>query len=107
MEVFRESAIGKAAMIFGRLSLLALSLPGLAVCQQGGAPGPGSQEPGSQEPGSQQRGAQEAAYQEIPAWPTAAITAAGTPAGPWNFGQVAAVATTKSGHILVNCERFT
>ena len=91
MEVFGESAIRKTAMVCCRLSLLVLSLPGLAVCQQGDAPGVGSQEQGSQA----------AAYREAPAWPAPAITAADTPAGPWNFGQVAAVATTKNGHILV------
>ena len=91
MKVFRESAICRAAMVFGWLSLLVWGLPRLAVGQQGAAPGLGSQEQGSQE----------MAYQEVTPWPTPAITAAGTPAGPWNFGQVAAVATTKSGHILV------
>ncbi len=91
MKVFRESAICRAAMVFGWLSLLVWGLPRLAVGQQGAAPGLGSQEQGSQE----------MAYQEVTPWPTPAITAAGTPAGPWNFGQVAAVATTKSGNILV------
>ena len=41
-----------------------------------------------------------AEYTEVPAWPRLATSAAGTPA-PWNFGQVAAVATTSDGHILV------
>jgi DNA-binding beta-propeller fold protein YncE len=40
-------------------------------------------------------------YQLLPEWPTPATTAAGTPAGPWNFGQVAAVAVDSSGHVLV------
>src|SRR6516165_2793491 len=34
-------------------------------------------------------------------WPTQATSAAGFPAGPWNFIQVAAVATDTRGHILV------
>jgi DNA-binding beta-propeller fold protein YncE len=39
-------------------------------------------------------------YREAP-WPIPAVTVAGTPAGPWNFGQVPAVATTAQGNILV------
>src|SRR5204862_7980696 len=34
-------------------------------------------------------------------WPIEATSAAGFPAGPWNFIQVAAVATTARGYILV------
>lgn len=34
-------------------------------------------------------------------WPTEARNAAGTPAGPWNFIQVASVATNARGNILV------
>ena len=34
-------------------------------------------------------------------WPTEANSAAGFPAGPWNFIQVASVATSARGHILV------
>ncbi|MDX1984783.1 MAG: DUF6351 family protein, partial [Bryobacteraceae bacterium] len=34
-------------------------------------------------------------------WPRPAASAAGTPAGPWNFIQVAAVAATPQGNILV------
>ena len=40
-------------------------------------------------------------YKEAPEWPIQAASVAGTPAGPWNFGQVAAVATKADGHILV------
>ena len=39
-------------------------------------------------------------YIEVPAWPRAATSAAGTPT-PWNFGQVAAVATDADGNILI------
>jgi hypothetical protein len=38
-------------------------------------------------------------YKEVK-WPLAAMTARGTPS-PWHFGEVAAVATTKEGNILV------
>jgi len=34
-------------------------------------------------------------------WPIQARSAAGTPAGPWNFGQVPGVAIHSSGHVLV------
>ena len=34
-------------------------------------------------------------------WPTLPISAAGVPAGPWNFIQVASVAVTPRGTILV------
>jgi DNA-binding beta-propeller fold protein YncE len=40
-------------------------------------------------------------YDEVKDWPIQARSAAGTPAGPWNFGQVAAVASTAGGNILV------
>ncbi len=43
---------------------------------------------------------QRAGFVEAPAWPIAATSAAGTPT-LWNFGQVAAVATSADGHILV------
>ncbi len=60
---------------------LALAFAGVAMCQQGPAPGLG--------------------YKEIPQWPAPAITVAGTPAGPWNFGQVTAAAVTAQGNVLV------
>jgi len=65
----------------GRMTCLALSFLGMALGQQPGAPILG--------------------YKELPQWPAPAITAAGTPAGPWNFGQVAAVAITAQGNVLV------
>ena len=40
-------------------------------------------------------------YQLAPEWPIQARTAAGTPAGPWNFIQVPGVAITASGNVLV------
>ena len=43
---------------------------------------------------------QVAEYTEVPVWPDAATSAAGTPA-PWNFGQVSGVATSANGYILV------
>lgn len=66
---------------FGRLSLLVLSAAAFqfAPGQTAGAGGP--------------------VYREEK-WPLAAQTARGTPA-PWHFGEVAAVATTKEGNILV------
>jgi len=67
-------------MLFCRWGLLVLGSLGVALGQQGDAIG--------------------FDYEQAE-WPIPAITAAGTPAGPWNFGQVAAVATTAQGHILV------
>ena len=66
---------------FGRLSLLVLSAAvcQLAIGQSGGAAG--------------------AVYREVK-WPLAAMTARGTPA-PWHFGEVAAVATSREGNIVV------
>ena len=40
-------------------------------------------------------------YRAVPEWPIQATSASGTPAGPWNFGQVVAVAAEARGHILV------
>lgn len=48
----------------------------------------------------QQGSAPSLGYTEVPDWPSPAKSAAGTPA-PWNFGQVAAVATDPLGRILV------
>ncbi len=81
MEPISHCAKGKASKVCGRMSLLVLGFLGVALCQQGGAPSLG--------------------YKELPQWPAAAITVAGTPAGPWNFGQVAAVAITAQGNVLV------
>jgi DNA-binding beta-propeller fold protein YncE len=49
-------------------------------------------------PGAAQ--AQPFPYRQVD-WPTEAKSAAGTPAGPWNFIQVASVATNLRGNILV------
>ena len=67
---------GGFGMRFGRVGLLVLSA---AVCQSAGADG--------------------GVYSEVK-WPLPAQTARGTPA-PWHFGEVAAVATTREGNILV------
>ncbi len=69
---------GKASlgMRFGRLSVLVLSA---AL--------------------SQSASAADGVYKEVQ-WPMQAKTMIGTPS-PWHFGQVAAVATTKAGNILV------
>lgn len=40
-------------------------------------------------------------YRLVPEWPLQAKTAAGTPAGPWNFIQVSAVAINARGNVLV------
>jgi DNA-binding beta-propeller fold protein YncE len=40
-------------------------------------------------------------YKLVPEWPTQVKTAAGTPAGPWKFVQVAAVAMNAGGNVLV------
>src|SRR4051812_38730080 len=40
-------------------------------------------------------------YRLVPEWPTQAKSAAGAPAGPWNFIQVPAVAITPGGNVLV------
>jgi DNA-binding beta-propeller fold protein YncE len=44
---------------------------------------------------------QSANYKLVPEWPLPAKSAAGTPAGPWNFIQVPAVAITAGGNVLV------
>jgi len=48
----------------------------------------------------QQAKAQVVDYSEVPDWPNPATSAAGAPAA-WNFGQLAAVATSASGDILL------
>src|SRR5262249_44762064 len=40
-------------------------------------------------------------YKLVPDWPTEALTAAGTPAGPWNLIQAPGVAVDARGHVLV------
>ena len=65
---------------FRRLSVLVCCVLAVAFGQRGNEPNLG--------------------YTEVPEWPTQATSAAGTPA-PWNFGQVAAVATDTRGHLLV------
>lgn len=40
-------------------------------------------------------------YEEVTEWPIQPTSVVGTPAGPWNFGQVVAVAVKRDGHILV------
>ena len=64
-----------------RLSLLLFGILGAGLGQQGSVDG--------------------SRYKEAPEWPQQATSVAGTPAGPWNLGQVAAVATTAEGNILV------
>jgi DNA-binding beta-propeller fold protein YncE len=70
-----------------RLSLLVFWFLGVGLCQRGNAPRQGSDVP-------------TLSYKLVD-WPTEANSAAGFPAGPWNFIQVAAVATDARGHILV------
>jgi DNA-binding beta-propeller fold protein YncE len=70
-----------------RLTLLVFCFLGVAFCQQGNAPRQGSDVP-------------KLSYKLVD-WPTEANSAAGFPAGPWNFIQVAAVATDARGHMLV------
>jgi|SRR5579863_6022522 len=71
-----------------RVSLLAFSLSLAAFSQQGNALRLGSDAPAM-------------GYKEVPDWPTQVANAAGTPAGPWNFIQVAGVAIDSQGHVLV------
>jgi hypothetical protein len=40
-------------------------------------------------------------YKLVPDWPTQALSAAGTPAGPWNLIQAPGVAIDAHGHVLV------
>jgi DNA-binding beta-propeller fold protein YncE len=40
-------------------------------------------------------------YKEAPEWPIQALSAAGFPAGPWNFIQVASVALNSNGNVLL------
>jgi DNA-binding beta-propeller fold protein YncE len=55
--------------------------------------------------GQRGRDDQDAAIPTLPyrqmEWPTPPVSAAGLPAGPWNFIQVASVAATQRGNILV------
>src|SRR2546425_816581 len=74
-------------MCLYRLSLLVFCFLGVALCQRGNAPRQDSDVP-------------TLSYKLVD-WPTEANSAAGFPAGPWNFIQVAAVATDARGHILV------
>ena len=74
-------------MCLGRLSALVFGIIGIALCQQGNAPGPRSSAPRLD--------------YKVVEWPLQSRTAAGTPAGPWNFIQVASVAATARGNILV------
>jgi DNA-binding beta-propeller fold protein YncE len=69
--------------------MLVLALPAAALCQNARARGNASS------------GAATLPYKLVPEWPQPATTAAGTPAGPWNFIQVAAVAIDARGHVLV------
>ena len=66
---------------FTHVSLLAFGLSAIALGQQGNAPPVG--------------------YKEVPEWPAEVASAAGTPAGPWNFIQVSGVAIDGQGHVLV------
>jgi DNA-binding beta-propeller fold protein YncE len=75
-------------MLLARVSLLAFSSFSLTLCQQGNAPRPGATAP-------------TLGYKEVQDWPTQAMNAAGTPAGPWNFIQVSGVAIDARGHVLV------
>jgi len=68
-------------MRFCRLNLLVLTFAGVALCQPDAVPTLG--------------------YKLLPEWPIQAQTAAGTPAGPWNFGQAPGVAIGARGHVLV------
>jgi hypothetical protein len=75
-------------MRFCGLSLLALNISFVAFAQQGNAPRLGADAPSM-------------GYKEVPIWPAQVANAAGTPAGPWNFIQVAGVAVDAQGHIMV------
>ena len=81
MKLRKKSSKKNAGVGLCRLSLLVLSMLGAGLGQQGSVPG--------------------LRYKEAPEWPIQASSVAGTPAGPWNFGQVTAVATTTDGNILV------
>jgi DNA-binding beta-propeller fold protein YncE len=71
-----------------RLALLVLTAWGAGLCQPGNAPGAAIH-------------AGAVSHRLLPEWPLPATTAAGAPAGPWNFGQVAAVAISTRGTVLV------
>jgi DNA-binding beta-propeller fold protein YncE len=49
----------------------------------------------------QPRSTPPAGYKEVAEWPAEVPSAAGTPAGPWNFIQVSGVAVDGQGHVLV------
>jgi DNA-binding beta-propeller fold protein YncE len=79
-------------MRFSRLRFLALIFMSVALCQQDSAPRPQGSGPAAQAP---------VLNYKLVEWPTQATSAAGFPAGPWNFIQVASVAATAAGNILV------
>ena len=85
---FLTESTKRKCISFGRSSLLLFCFLSVAVCQQ--------------------RKTTAKKSSDIPTlnykyvdWPIEATSAAGFPAGPWNFIQVAAVATTARGNILV------
>jgi len=82
MEIHSMSHTGNTAVILQSAGLLALLfvLPDIALCQRAEAPA--------------------LAYKQVEQWPMPSTSAAGAP-GPWNFGQVSAVAVTATGNILV------
>lgn len=82
-------------MRFCCLSLFVLSFISVALCQPGGIrsqKGSKASSPASNVP---------VLNYKLVEWPTQANSAAGFPAGPWNFIQVASVATTAGGNVLV------
>src|SRR5512134_3312319 len=86
------------------LSLLAFSLllVVVAIGQQPGEGQPKSQQKG-QGKGQQNRLGSDSPvlYKEAAEWPIQALSAAGFPAGPWNFIQVASVAMNSNGNVLL------
>ena len=82
------------AMLLHRVSysLLVFYLVGFAHGQQSGAPSKGKAIAAANIP---------TLNYKLVSWPTEALSAAGFPAGPWNFIQAPAVATTARGTILV------
>ena len=85
MEIWHKSNRTKAVIRFCYLSLLMLGFISVALCQQGGV----------------RASSVPVLNYKLVGWPTQANSAAGFPAGPWNFIQVASVATTAAGNILV------
>src|SRR5258705_11526832 len=99
MPVLNGCSTRKAGMRICGLSLLMLSVVPIGLGQEAGATGTGRGRGGRGAPNS---GANAPVLNyKLVDWPAEAKSTAGFDAGPWNFIQVASVATNTEGNILV------